>query len=135
MKKRPGGAAAFALLLAPLAASGHHSLSAVYDQSRRVNVDAQVVQFHFVNPHPYLLADVRTADGRTVRWRLEMDNRRELTAIGITDQTWRPGDRIVASGSPDRNGEFALYAWSIERPRDRFLYEQVGGTPRIVTPR
>ncbi|MGE3843171.1 MAG: DUF6152 family protein [Vicinamibacterales bacterium] len=135
MKKNSGAVAILALLLAPLAADGHHSLSAVYDQSRRVSVEALVVEFHFVNPHPYLLADVRGADGATVRWRLEIDNRRELTAIGITDETWKPGDRIVASGSPDRKGESALYAWSIDRPRDRFRYEQVGGTPRIVPPR
>lgn len=122
------------VVLMATTASSHHSLSAMYDQTRRVSVDAVVVHFHFVNPHPYLVAETRAPNGSVQRWRFEMDNRHELVAIGITTLTLKPGDRVIASGSPGRNADNSLYAWAIERPADGFRYEQVGGTPRIVSP-
>jgi hypothetical protein len=47
-------AVALVLVDAPLLA--HHSLSE-YDIARKVTLDAVVREFHFVNPHPYLLVD------------------------------------------------------------------------------
>ena len=109
----------------------HHSLAGMYDQSRRVALDGIVAQFHYVNPHPYVLLDVKDASGRTQQWRLEMDNRRELADIGITSETLKQGDRLVVSGSPGRAEPRLLYVWKLDRPADGLDYEQIGGTPRI----
>src|SRR3954465_8349021 len=73
-------------------AVAHHSL-AEYDSSRRIKVDGLVSQFQFVNPHPFLVLDVRDASGAVQQWRLEMDNRWELTEAGITKDTLKFGDR------------------------------------------
>jgi hypothetical protein len=112
-------------------AHAHHSLAGMYDQSRRVALDGIVAQFHYVNPHPYVLLDVKDAGGRTQQWRLEMDNRRELADIGITGETLKQGDRLVVSGSPGRAEPRLLYVWKLDRPADGLDYEQIGGTPRI----
>ena len=39
-------------------------------------------EFHFVNPHPYLVVYGRL-DGVSRLWRLELDNRFELIDIGV----------------------------------------------------
>ena len=114
-------------------AHAHHSLAGMYDQSRRVALDGIVAQFHYVNPHPYVLLDVKDTGGRTQQWRLEMDNRRELADIGVTSDTLKPGDRLVVSGSPGRTEPRLLYVWKLDRPADGLDYEQIGGTPRIRT--
>jgi hypothetical protein len=83
-----------------------------------------------VQPHPYVV--VETKDGHeTPRWRGELDNRWELVAIGMTEGTLKPGDRLVISGSSGRNQSRSLYVMRLDRPSDGFWYEQVGMSPRI----
>jgi len=116
-------------------AGAHHSLSGVYDSSHPVTVDGVVVQFHFVNPHPYLTVAVQASDGRTAEWRMEMDNRFELEGIGMTSRTLTRGDRIKATGSRGYRDANSLYLRRLDRPSDGFWYEQVGSTPRVGTTR
>lgn len=112
----------------------HHSIAGVYDTSRQVAVEGVVTAFRFVNPHPFLMIDVKEARGKTQPWRLEVDNRWELAAIGVTTETWKAGDWIVVTGSPGRTERRSLYVRRLDRPADGFWYEQVGSTPRIRAP-
>jgi len=109
----------------------HHSIAGVYDGSQQVTIDGIVTEFRFVNPHPYLIAEVKQAGG-TEEWKLEMDNRSELVDVGMTEKTLKRGDRIVVTGSPIRPPQTrALYIRKLDRPADGFQYEQVGTSPRI----
>jgi len=114
-------------------AHGHHSISSVYDSSRRVTIDGVIAQFQLVNPHPFLIVDVKDGAGNSQQWRLEMDNRSELAAIGVTANTFKPGDRVVVAGSPGRTQPESLYVLRLDRPADGFWYQQVGQSPRIRT--
>jgi hypothetical protein len=127
------GPAAACVLVAGSAA-GHHSIAAVYDSTRQVTVEGSVTEFQFVNPHPILVVEVASG-GPGVLWRLELDNRSELAAIGVEPDTFKPGDRVIATGSAGRNEAQRLYAWKVERPADGLLYEQIGYAPRINRPR
>ena len=123
-----------AVALATGAAEAHHSISAVYDGARQVTVEGAVTSFEFVNPHPFLVIAVGTgADGREL-WRLEMDNRFELAAIGVTGDTLKAGDVVIVTGSAGRTAPRSLYIRRLDRPADGFRYEQVGSRPRIDTP-
>lgn len=121
--------AVIVMILGGAVAQGHHSISAVYDRDRPVTLDGVLVQFAMVQPHPFVVVDVK--DGREgARWRGELDNRWELEAIGITAETLKPGDRVVLSGSSGRNQPRSLYVLRLDRPADGFWYEQVGMSPR-----
>ena len=122
---------AVAIVIGSVPPQAHHSLSSVYDAGRQVTVDGIVAEFQLVNPHPFLFVDVKDDAGRTHLWRLEMDNRSELVAIGVTANTLKPGDRVVAKGSLARRQPQALYLLRLDRPADGFWYEQVGSSPRI----
>jgi hypothetical protein len=63
-----------------------------------------------------------------------MDNRYELSDVGMTADTLKPGDRVVVSGSPARSQAQSLYIRQLDRPADGFRYEQVGSSPRIRLP-
>ena len=108
----------------------HHSLSD-YESSRRTTLDGVVSQFQFVNPHPFLVVDVRDASGAVQQWRLEMDNLWEMTEAGITKDTLKYGDRVVVTGNPGRSQQRIMYIQSLDRPADGFGYEQVGSRPRV----
>ena len=121
----------FAFAIAATEMHAHHSIAGVYDGSQQVTIEGIVTEFRFVNPHPFLIAEVKQA-GATGEWKLEMDNRSELVDVGMTEKTLKRGDRIIVTGSPIRPPQTnALYIRKLDRPADGFQYEQVGTSPRI----
>ncbi len=120
-----------AILAAASVTQAHHSLAGVYDSSRTVTLQAVVREFHFVNPHPYLLVDAPAGDASPQRWRLELDNRFELSGIGMTAATFQADDRVVVSGSPGRSQAGMLYVRRLDRAADGLRYEQVGSSPAM----
>ena len=119
------------LSLLASAAQAHHSLSN-YDSGRDVRADGVVEEFHFVNPHPYLMIGVTDPSGARQIWRLEMDNLYELDEIGISRTTFKPGDRVTISGDPDRREPREIYLRRLDRPSDGLRYEQIGSRPRLT---
>ena len=112
-------------------AGAHHSIASVYDGNRQVTVEGAVTRFQFVNPHPLLTVEVTGGSGTPQQWLLEMDNRSELAAVGMTGETLKPGDRVVVTGSAAREPSNRLYIYRLDRPADGFRYEQIGSSPRI----
>ena len=108
----------------------HHSISAVYDSSKMVTIDGVVSQFHFVNPHPYLIVTV-VESGVPQPYHLELDNLGELAAVGVSGSTFRFGDRVTVTGSRSRTEPRSLYTRKLVRPSDGFEYEQVGASPVV----
>jgi hypothetical protein len=125
----PLWALGIAVYAAPIFA--HHSIAGVYDTRRQMTIEATVAQFHFVNPHPILTVRIGDGGAGAQVWQLEMDNRRELTGIGMGEDTLKPGDRVVVAGNPSRNEAHRLYVRRLDRPADGFIYEQVGFSPRV----
>jgi hypothetical protein len=125
-------ALAFVILLSAVPVYGHHSLSE-YDAARELSLTVVVREFHFVNPHPYLIAEARAGSLSSV-WRLELDNRFELVQIGMTASTFTPGEQLLVSGRPGRDQKPILYVRELDRPADGFRYEQLSSSPRIVRP-
>jgi hypothetical protein len=121
---------AVGLLLGALTAEAHHSIAGVYHGNRTVRVEGVVVRFDFVNPHAFVTLDVQAADGAPQRWRLEMDDRGELSEIGMTAETLQAGDRLVVTGNPARQAAHQIYIRRLERPTDGYAYE-VGSRPRL----
>ena len=122
--------AVFVLLLAATSAAAHHSIAGIYDSSNPISFEAVVVEFQFVNPHPFVIVDRSERPGQVQQWRLEMDNRFELARIGMDASTLRPGDRVSVTGSAARDRSRALYVRRLDRPADGFWYEQAGSSPR-----
>ena len=119
------------LVLSAFTAEAHHSISGMYDTRRNVRVEGVVAQFEFINPHAFLTLEVRETGGPTQRWRVELDDRGELSDIGMTAKTLQPGDRVIVLGSPARREANRLYLGRLDRPADGYSFEQVGGRPRL----
>ena len=123
--------AAAAVLAVAAPAAAHHSISAVYDSRKPLTLTGSVREFQFVNPHPWIGMDAVDDEGRVRRWRLELDNRWELADIGMSADTFKPGDAIVATGSSGRDGAPAIYVMRLDRAADGLHYEQVGASPKL----
>jgi hypothetical protein len=49
----------------------------------------------------------------------------------MTAETFKPGERVVATGSRNRTQAQSLYVRRLDRPADGFRYEQIGSRPRV----
>ena len=119
------------IAISGIAVQSHHAISAIYDRSKQVTVEGVVREFRFINPHPLLTMEVADGSGKTLEWRLEMDNRFELVGVGVKADTLKAGDRIIVTGSLSRERPQGLYVMRLDRPADGFRYEQVGTSPRV----
>jgi Family of unknown function (DUF6152) len=123
-----------AALACASAVEAHHSIAGMYDEGHPVTIDGLVSEFHFVNPHPFVLLQVKDSSGRDQTWKLELDNRGELVDVGMTATTLKPGDRLTVTGGPAWKQSNAMYVRRMQRA-DGFRYEQVGFSPQISGPR
>ena len=120
-------------MLSSSTALGHHSVIGIYDDQRRFTAEVEVKTFELIHPHPLILVEIaaipdeQAVDGIEVgqTWTLEMDNVRELIALGFTDETFVPGDRILVAVDPSRHTRYrdnTLYLRAAEHPREGFVY-------------
>ena len=131
---RPSALLACGRLLEAFTAEAHHSISGMYDSRRDVRVEGVVTQFDFINPHAFITIEARETGRAPQQWRVELDDRGELSGIGMTAQTLRPGDQVIVVGSPARREANRLYLARLDRPADGYSFEQVGGRPRLRSP-
>jgi hypothetical protein len=121
------------ILLWSVTALGHHSVIGIYDDQKRFTIEVEVRKFELVDPHPLILVEItdipegQVIDGITVgqTWTLEMDNRRELTALGFNNKTFIPGDQILVAVDPSRHTRYresTLYLRAAEHQRQGFVY-------------
>ena len=106
----------------------------MYDTTKEITLEGVITQFQFVNPHPFVTVSVETRNDDKQQWRMELDNRSELTEIGVNSATLKPGDRVVVIGSPGRSQAQILYIRRLDRPADGLRYEQIGASPHIQFP-
>jgi hypothetical protein len=93
-----------AAIVAALPAGAHHSTT-MYDRGLAITIEAEVVEFRWVNPHSHLTVVERTdADTAGKTWSIEMSSPGVLTRNGFTKRTFNAGDRITLTFGPLRNG-------------------------------
>jgi hypothetical protein len=107
------------VLLAAAAAApsySHHAQAPFFDQERTVEVRGTVVRWIFRNPHPVLEVEVSGDNGEKVVWAVQFAPATVLAKRGWTDQTFKPGDAVVATGHPSRAaGTYGLEHRGLER--------------------
>ena len=90
-------------VLVALPALAHHSTS-MYDRGAPITIDAEVVEFRWVNPHSYLTV-VEAGEAAPKTWSIEMSSPGVLTRSGWSKRTFNTGDKITLKFGPLRNGD------------------------------
>jgi hypothetical protein len=107
-------ALALTSLLPAAAVLGHHSAGALYLVNETIEIEGIVTEFRFVNPHVRLYVDVGDPSGRADIWLAEGQSKNVLIREGWTGQELRPGDRVILTGNPPRDGSHSIQ-WSTIR--------------------
>lgn len=106
----------------------HHSFTAAYDNTKRVEVEGVVKEFIWRNPHSFVRIEVTTKEGTAEVWSLEWGSSNQLSAAKypVTRTTIRAGDRIIVAGEPRRDPAVkGLRVFSIKRPIDGWQWEGI----------
>ena len=91
-----------AVLLFPGPTLAHHGAAAHFDLNQRIEVFGTIQKFERINPHAFLYISVPAASGPPDIWQCELNGTSYLTRIGITKDTFRPGDKIRIEANPAR---------------------------------
>jgi hypothetical protein len=109
----------------PGVAAAHHSFFGRFDTQTLVELEGEVTEVLWRNPHAYL--GVR-ADG--VDWDIETSSLTVLKRMGIDEGTILVGDRIRVAANPPVGAKKEMYARHVLLPDGRELLMNVGLTPR-----
>ena len=102
--KVPKAAAILGVLsLVPFPSLAHHGSSA-YDITKLITTKATVMSLNWSNPHCTLRFNVTDERGVATTWTLELYNPLWMGRAGWTKQTLKPGDEIVVTFHPAKNG-------------------------------
>lgn len=82
----------------------HHSF-AMFDFSNTVTVKGTVKEFRWTNPHVILLVATTPKPGAEEVWSMELTSPGNLTRIGWSRTSFKPGDKIELTFNPLRDGK------------------------------
>lgn len=109
--------------LMPSQAAAHHS-GAMFESSKSLTLEGTVKEFQWTNPHCWIQVLVRSREGAD-EWAVEMGSPAELFRGGWKPRTLKPGDKIVVTVHPMRDGTHGGLFVSATDAEGRSL-----GTPR-----
>lgn len=108
-------------LLPATEGSAHHSVAAGFDPQQMIELEGELTEIRWQNPHILLTLAVTGSDGRAVSWELETLSANGIGRTGIARDLFRLGDRIKVAGNPSRRGLERLWAVHILLPTNQEL--------------
>ena len=121
MKRYLVGLAVAAALVVAAQAYAHHSFAATYLEDQSVQIEGELVQFLFRNPHSFVHVMVKEKDGSIVRYTVEWGGAGQLGGQGVTRETLKAGDHVIITGAPGRNPkDNRVRMLTLHRPKDGF---------------
>ena len=113
----------------PLAA--HHSFSVYYLEEDTIEVEGDVIEFQYKNPHSWVQVKGRDVFGREAVYSAEWASVSRLEREGINARTLRMGDVVRIWASPNRNpSDNRIRLKRIERRSDHWSWGQNRGEDR-----
>jgi hypothetical protein len=98
------------LFFAPHLVLAHHQIATNYDVQHPVQLKGTVVKVDWSNPHVHLSLDATDENHAVTRWEFEMASPNLLLMNGFKIDNPRPGDRVIVSAYPARDGSSRGYA-------------------------
>jgi len=92
------------LLLIGVPLFAHHGTGVAYEVEKLVTVKGTVTDWLWSNPHCGLLFDMTDNKGNVEHWGAELGNPHQMSGAGFARDSFKPGDKITATGHPAKSG-------------------------------
>lgn len=88
----------------------HHSISAEFDDAKRITLSGIVTNVDWMNPHTYFFVDVKDPAVSKVRsWACQLASPNELERRGFTRVSLRVGMTVTVTGTRAKDGSFKIH--------------------------
>jgi hypothetical protein len=94
--------------------AAHHSFAAQYDNSKPITLSGPVTKLDWINPHAFIFMDVKGADGKVVKWEIELGAPAMLMRNGWTRTSIKIGESVTVEGSLAKDGSKLANARSVK---------------------
>ena len=128
--RAPRTCVVLAALAAAVPAFAHHSFFGRFDTLTIAEIEGEVTDLLWRNPHAGLTLRARDANGLVTDWAVETSSLTVLKRMGIDEGTIKVGDRIKLAGYPAAGPKKEMYARNVLLPDGRELLLNVGLKPR-----
>jgi Family of unknown function (DUF6152) len=118
------------LALSAQIASAHHSYAS-FDMAKSITIVGVVKEFHWTNPHSFIVLAVTDSAGHVIEETFEANGPGYLVRQGWKRESLQPGDKITATIHPLRNGTPGGDLVDVTLPNGKVLSAAVVG-PRPV---
>ena len=109
---------------------GHHNFADIYFEADTIDIEGEVVEFQYKNPHSWIHIQAADAFGTQKIYSGEWASVSRLERDGITKDFFKSGDRLRIWASPNRNpNDNRIRIKRIERRKDKWKW----GGNRIET--
>jgi uncharacterized protein DUF6152 len=99
--------------------SAHHSFAAHYVEDQMVSIEGDLVQLEYRSPHSWIHVNAKDDTGVLRQVAAEWASAPRLKQWGVSEETLKPGDHVIISGSPSRDpSEYRMHLKGIRRPAD-----------------
>ena len=110
---------------------GHHSFAEFYLEEDTIEIEGQIIEVQYKNPHSWIHVQGEDAFRRSTVYSVEWASVSRLERDGITKRTLREGDMVRIWASPNRNpNDNRVRLKRIERRGDRWSWGQNRGETR-----
>lgn len=111
-------------LFAVSALQAHHSLTAEYDQSKKVTLHGTLTSIDWRNPHAWIYLSVKEESGATAKWQCELGSPNAMTRQGWTQDAAKAGDELVVDGLLAKDGSKTCSTRNVKFKDGRVLWSQ-----------
>ena len=106
----------------------HHAFSSEFDANRHVVFTGTVTKMMWVNPHAWIVVDVKKADGTTEEWMVEAGTPNTLLRRGFTKESLQTGTQITVDGYQSKDGSLRANGRDLTLPNGKTLFLDSSGT-------
>lgn len=115
-----------AVAIVSVPALAHHSFSEFYLEEDTIEVEGEILEFQYRNPHSWIHIIATDPFGQRKQYSAEWVSTSRLEREGITRNTLRAGDDVRIWASPNRNpSDNRIRVKRIERRSPRWEWGQV----------
>jgi hypothetical protein len=113
-------------------AFGHHSGSE-YDNRRVIEIEGELVEIAWQNPHVHFGVRTTDASGKVMTWDIETNSLSILRRTDANPQNLKIGDTVKVAGAPSGRAPNRMWAMNMLAANGREIVFEPGGRPRWKT--
>ena len=103
-------------LLVPVTAFAHHSVSSWFDRERVTELEGELTEVRWVNPHVRFTIVSTDETGEETEWDIETLSVSGIRRWGITPDLLSVGDRLLVAGNPSKRTENQIFVLNVLLP-------------------